>query len=452
MGRPESLHPRASTRTTLGRAGQLRAWRSALPLRQGAWALGDQILSSATNFLMSLIVARLLAPSAFGSFALATAAWITLLGISRAALVQPFVVEASRVDLPAWRKAVKVSGGAVLIGGIVGGVAIAGAGLIIGAGDPTGRAFVILGVLAPFLVVQDFWRFAAFSRSRARTAVANDGVWAIVQVLCIALIVRDHRTPGAAMAAWGAGAFAGAWFGILQFRLAPTITRATFDWIRRIGRTGGWFGLSNGLYSGGTQLVAVVVAADAGSAALGGLRGVQTLLGPAQLIAQSGDAVALPVASRQLDANGFRGLKRFTLSYGVLLSALLGTYGIVLVAGGGRLLRLVLGNAFVQYDSLVLPLALGLVATCWSFSSSVGLRAALAGRQLAQGEAIGALAKIVAVAALVETNGVVGAAWGVFIGSAIHACAMGWLYLRASKSRETGTLNTATLSEDTAPL
>src|SRR3954467_3702003 len=64
--------------------------------RQGAWALVDQILSSATNFAMAIIVARLLPPKGYGSFALAIAAWLTLLGLVRAALVHPYVVAAAR--------------------------------------------------------------------------------------------------------------------------------------------------------------------------------------------------------------------------------------------------------------------------------------------------------------------------------------------------------------------
>jgi O-antigen/teichoic acid export membrane protein len=405
-----------------------------LPLRQGAWALADQVLSSATNFALSLFVARWLAPKAFGSFALAIAAWITLLGLCRAALVQPYVVEASRERLPEWRASTRSAGGAVLVAGICGGAVIALVGVILGPGTPTGQAFVILGGLAPFLVVQDFWRFAAFSRNRARAAVANDGLWAIVQAAFLLLIVRHHATTATAMVAWGAGAVAGAFLGTLQFRLLPSLSRATLRWARRISRWGGWFGLSNGLYAGGNQAVAVIVAAGSGPAALGGLRGVQTLLGPAQLVAQSGDAVALPAGSRHYAADGNRGLTGFAVRYGVLLTVLLGGFGAVLVIGRSSILRFVLGPKFVPYGSLVLPLALGLVATSWSLSSSVALRSALKGRQLAQGEALGAVSRIVLVAVLLHFDGVVGAAWGVVLGSLVHASGMWWLYLRASRT------------------
>ena len=405
--------------------------------RQGGWALADQILSSATNFVTSLVVARLLAPAAFGSFALATAAWITVVGLSRAVFVQPYVVEASRDDEGAdWAQVTRHASGTVLVCGAVGGVVLAVVGVVLGARTPTGSAFLILSILTPFLLLQDFWRFAAFSRRAARTAAANDALWAVVQVGCLALILPGHRTPGVAMGCWGAGAAAGAAFGMFQFRLVPSFSRAAYGWARRIVKVGRWFGLANGFYAAGTQLVAIIVAAGAGSAGLGGLRGVQTLLGPGQLVAQSADAVSLPAASRRYRAGGNEALTAFAVRYGIILTAVLGGYGLILTAGGSSLLRLTLGPSFAKYDTLILPLSLGMVATAWSLSGGVALRSTLAGRQLAQGEALGACAKIGLVALLVALYGVQGAAWGVFVGSAMHAAALWWMYRRTVQRPE----------------
>src|SRR3954452_4728053 len=122
----------------------MTAARARLPLRQGAWALVDQALSSATNFAMSLFIARLLAPEAFGSFALALAAWITLLGLNRAALVQPFVVEASRQDTPAWRSTARSAGGVVQVACICVVAVFALFVLVLVPSEPKGQAFVIL--------------------------------------------------------------------------------------------------------------------------------------------------------------------------------------------------------------------------------------------------------------------------------------------------------------------
>jgi len=180
--------------------------------------------------------------------------------------------------------------------------------------------------------------------------------------------------------------------------------------------------------------VAVIVAAMSGSADLGGLRAVQTLLGPAQLLAQSGDAVALPAASRRHAQKGRTAGVAFSMRYGALLMAALGAYGLLLVMFRGQILHTVLGPRFDGYARLVIPLSLGLVATAWSFGAATGLRARRDGRAMARGEAIGAALRIACVGVLVATSGVVGAAWGVAISSLLYAGAMWGVFLRGGRN------------------
>src|SRR3954452_7095254 len=321
--------------------GDKGAPRLLAPLfRQGAWAFVDQVLSSATNFAMAIVVARMVAPKGFGAFALATATWLTLLGLVRAMVVQPYVVEAAVQDRPAWRATTSRAGGAIVVVGVLGGLVIATIGVVAGPSNETRSCFVVLGITAPFLVLQDFWRFAAFSRNRARSAVVNDAVWAVTQGLVLALFaVSSDVTPATAIAAWGAGAGAGAVVGVAQFGVVPAFGRATLAWTRHIAQWSGWFGLANLFYMGSNAIVAVFVAVWAGPAALGGLRAIQTLLGPGQLVAMSSESVALPAGSRTYAANGSRGLTRFMEFYGAALSIALGCYGLILFVGRTALLR-----------------------------------------------------------------------------------------------------------------
>jgi O-antigen/teichoic acid export membrane protein len=161
---------------------------------------------------------------------------------------------------------------------------------------------------------------------------------------------------------------------------------------------------------------------------------MQSLLGPAQLVAQSGDAVALPAASRRHAENGAAALARFAVKYGIALSIVLTGYGLILLLGRGAVVGAVLGHAFRPYENLVLPLTIGLIATSWSLSGSVALRSMLAGNRLARGEALGALMKVAAVAILLSTSGVLGAACGVAVGSFCAATVMWFLVRRATRS------------------
>lgn len=420
-------------------------------LRQGAWALVDQILSSATNFAMAIIVARLLEPEGYGQFALATATWLTLLGLVRAMVVQPYVVEAAVQDRPTWRRTTRQASGVIVVFGLVSGLVIAAVGVALGASGGVGRAFVMLGVIAPFLVLQDFWRFAAFSKNRARTAVVNDALWAVVQGGCLLVLLDSSRvTPAAAIAAWGAGAGAGALLGMAQFNLIPSFRRPTLEWARHIARWSGWFGAASLLYMGSNQLVAIMVATWAGPAALGGLRAVQTLLGPGQLVAMSSESVALPAGSRTYAARGRNGLTRFMAGYGALLTAVLASYGALLFIGRDEVLRRVLGSEFVAYADLVLPLALGLIATAWSFSGALGLRSMLSGRRLAQGEGIAACTQVAIIGVLLHFYGVEGAAWGVLFASLLHSAAM-WLMYRRTAVRRRRPASTPAAPVEPAP-
>src|SRR5205085_9845914 len=135
----------------------------------------------------------------------------------------------------------------------------------------------------------------------------------------------------------------------LQFGLRPWFGSAMVAWVRRASRSGRWFGLANLCYMGSNQAVTILVAAAAGPAALGGLRAVQTLLGPAQLVAMSGESVALPTGSREYANGGQRRLTVFAFGYGTVLAGLLGMFGTALYLGRSAILRLLLGPKFVPF-------------------------------------------------------------------------------------------------------
>src|SRR4051794_15446990 len=89
QARPGSAARAGRLHSSVGRA------RDALPIRRGGWALADQALSSGTNFALAIMLARLLAPKAYGSYVLAAGSWLMLLGLVRAVIVQPYTVETS---------------------------------------------------------------------------------------------------------------------------------------------------------------------------------------------------------------------------------------------------------------------------------------------------------------------------------------------------------------------
>ena len=211
----------------------------------GAWALCDQVLSSGTNFAVGIIIARSLGPAGLGSFALAFGGWLVMSSFLRAFITQPYMVTASGAGEREWREDTASAAGAQLMLGIAAGIGLLIAGIVVGPTGPTGSALVAVGVFAAPLAIQDFWRFAAFSRRMPRKAAANDGVWALVQAAALgALIATDTLTAATAMSAWGLGGLAGALVGMAQFRLWPRPGRDMRSWIRHHAAFGGWIALA----------------------------------------------------------------------------------------------------------------------------------------------------------------------------------------------------------------
>src|SRR4051794_19590335 len=71
--------------------------------REGAWSIVDQVLSSGTNFVPSLLLARVLGPDNFGAFSIAFLAWFGGLSILKSSLMQPYTLSAASADRTEWR-------------------------------------------------------------------------------------------------------------------------------------------------------------------------------------------------------------------------------------------------------------------------------------------------------------------------------------------------------------
>ena len=380
----------------------------------GAWALGDQLLSSGTNFLVGIVIARTLGPAGLGSFALAFGGWLVMSSFLRAFITQPYMVAASGSVGTEWGDDTASAAGAQLVLGCASGVSLLVAGLIVGPTEPTGSALVVVGVFAAPLALQDFWRFAAFSRRLPRKAVMNDGVWAIVQAAALGtLIATDRLTAATAMSAWGIGALAGALVGIAQFRIRPITGPIMRRWVRRHAALGGWMALTSAIYSIGSYAVLIMLG-SLGRKAIGGWRSTMALFAPAQLLATSAESIMLPTAVPLVKDGKRHRLKVICILYSVGLAGCFAVVGVGLLLLGPIVFRLVFGPEFSQFAQLVPPVLVQTVAAGLSSGASVGIRALSQGRLMAAMQAVNSTTKVVLVAAVLS-SGLTASLWAVAI-------------------------------------
>jgi len=415
------------------RPGELR--------NQGTWAIVDQIFSSGTNFIPSLVLARLLGPQSYGTFSLAFLAWFLALSVIRSALMQPYTLAASPLEQPEWRELTSRASGIVLAAGLATTVVFALVGLIVGISSELGRCLGAIALLAPGLALQEFWRAASFASRRARTAAANDFYWAVGQTLAFIVVLLTTRiTAAESLIAWGAGAWFAAALGLRQLSVTPCIDRDSLSLARQWLRVGMWFTGAIVSFSAGLLGVAAIVTVEAGNHGLGLFRMVQgNLFGPVQLVLIAVQGVFLPHMVRAIRSDHTRGLGA-ALRFSMGIAATVAVYGIVLKLVAPVLLTHVFGRGFAPAVALVLPMLIAFTIDAAGEGAAVLLRADARGRSLLISQLASAITRMLAVVFLVRTYGVVGAAWGFGLGSAVSTALLWILATRVASGESRGPL------------
>ena len=395
-----------------------------------AWAVADQAMSAAANFAVAIIVARGVGAEEFGDFTVATAVWFALLPLIRAFVTQPYVIESAPLEGRAWRRITGRAAGAVVVAGGVCGSLIAALGLVLGA--TLGETFAVLGACAPFLALQDFWRHAAFARSKAHQAALNSATWAAIQLAAIVMLwIAGVLTPVTAIASLGLGGAAGAAIGLFQSGTVPALSRGTLRFGRSVMPLGMWFTAAQLITALASQAAVFLVAGLAGRASVGGLRAAMNLFGPLQLLARATESFGLPSASRVL-REGCTKLRLLTAEYSCLLALGGGILALPAVTHGEWLLATVFGSEFEAYASLTVPLSMWTIGAMLGAGAMIGLRACRAGKQLLAAQSAFAVVQIITVLVLLEAAGLVGAAWGIAGATAVHTVLVWILFWNVS--------------------
>ena len=179
-------------------------------------------MSTLTNFVLSIYVARTLGAAQFGAFSLAYVTYGFAINASRGLSIEPLLVRFSGTDLRTWRRATAGSTGTALLVGLAAGAFALGAGALVG--GTTGLAFLALGLTLPGLLLQDSWRYAFFALGRGHHAFINDTVWAAILIPSLVILkMSGHANVFWFVLAWGAAAAVGAAIAPLQARVVPNL-------------------------------------------------------------------------------------------------------------------------------------------------------------------------------------------------------------------------------------
>jgi hypothetical protein len=221
------------------------------------------VLSSGTQLLLIVLVARQADPSTLGAVSIALLAHGFLLGVARAAIGE-IVLLRCRADPSATRHEacrglfLALPAGAAVALGLVGAAAVIG-------GD-VGHFLLLMALAAPLVYAQDVLRYVAYGAGRVEQAVLVDGVWFVVQVAVSAvLLATGQATPSRLILAWVLGAGMGALALLLPWRLWPRPVAVNRWWREERARAGGFladFLVSNGMWQGSFLLLGTLMPLD----------------------------------------------------------------------------------------------------------------------------------------------------------------------------------------------
>lgn len=348
-------------------------------LRFGA-AIADQIVSSASNFLVGVVIGRFAGVDQLGTYAIAFFFWLIIIGLNRSVLTEPLVIFSD--DLESSDRLEAASRSQLLLA-----LYLAGCTMLVSAGayalgSDVWKTLLVLAVALPVLLAQDFWRAVGFGVHRPVLALVNDIVFIVVQfALTIAFIVAGYTTAPWFVVAWAIGAMAGALVGFAQFHVRPLVVPAS-DEIRRLWHQSRWLVGDFVTMIGARELQQLFVALILPRADVGGLRAAESLMGPSVVIKLSGGNIGLPTMTRNYRQHGYSGLMASAHRFTVWVSGAQWLYCLVMVIVGPQLMVVLYGDEFSDYGWLIYVLSLQYAISATHFGQSIAVKVAEMARQM----------------------------------------------------------------------
>lgn len=322
-----------------------------------SWALADQAIVSATNFLTNLMLARFMGLREFGVFVLAWMSVLFVNSLQNALIVAPMMSispQQEEKDRPSYfgavvfQELILVSLCFVIVYSVL---KVCGSFVWL---SEVKQLALPLAVSAFAYQMQDFLRRYFFATRQCRRAFADDALSYLTQ-LPILLFLHRAGYLNSATALW---AMAGtSLVGLLPAFLWMERLEFSWEWIGAISRkhwkTSRWLSASALLQWTSSNLFVIAAPVYYGAAAAGVLKASQNIMGVSHVWFQGLDNVVPAESARRLRQSGVRPMLGYTRSILVRWGGLTLLFAIVIASAPGFWLRLVYGPQMVQYGYIL---------------------------------------------------------------------------------------------------
>jgi O-antigen/teichoic acid export membrane protein len=387
-------------------------------IRSFAWVGVDQLLSSLSNVVVAIAIARAAGTAGLGRYSVAFACYLLVLGFHRQLVTEPLLslrwhptAENTVHDAPAL-------GASVLY-------LLAASLMVLVIGLATQRLeLIVLAPLLPGVCVQDFDRYLAFRRQRQRLAAGLDALWVALSAFSCYWILRSG-SPAVAVVGWGLAGGIAAVYGAIRLHVAPARPSVSVRWWRsEARRLGGFLTLAAIAYTAGSQGMLLAIAATIGEEGLGQLREAQILLGPAALSVAAFGFFVLPRLIRREEQITSRTSARLSLAAAVLAGGAAATSVVV----APPVSRLVFGHATAVSITLLVPLSLQLTFEAAAAGFVLPLQATQHGAAIAVARIVSVAVGVPCIILATVTGGIVLGGWALAAQAGVYLLAAwaGW--------------------------
>ena len=404
-------------------------------LAQFSWALPDQMLISATNFITIILLARILSQSALGTFWLVYSVLLFLNSVQCGIFTQPHnILGATRQGEEYRRYTTSTGFGQVLFAGLAAGLAVL-AWLIAYAMQFEWASLLL--ALAPAIVawqIQEYTRRVLYTEGRIAGAFATDLLTYGGQIAIIILLWKRQELTGAsALGAVAAAAAVGGLLGLWLIRnsLCRHIDRAVLvenwhfgKWVVGGDIVGNWLS---------AQLLIYIAAGMLGAAAAGIIRAVQTVFGPARILSEMLYNI-LPIRfSRAFSSRGRDALHSQLVMAHLVAVPMLGAFCLLVAIFAEPILQLLYGDKYAGNGSVLALYGLSAFLSYLTVLIASGLRARRMTRDVFRGQFLASIISVPAGWLLIWLFGVHGAPLGMLVTFSIMAASFWFFYLRRTE-------------------
>lgn len=336
---------------------------------RGYWGTLDQAVSSATNIIPALLLARALEVREFSAFAAVSATAALAAGLARALVGDPLLVRAATFRAGDRRLVRSAQWSAAALGLVVAAACAVASRMV--AGDLLRDALLAYAIVVTGILMQDVSRYVMFASFRHRAACMNDLVWlALVLGGFLAWTAggRDLSVT-VGIVIWGIAGGVAAGVAVAQLGGITWVPPQRF--LAAVGPLGAHFVVQFLAVAGVAQLALYLLGVVADLEAIGAVRATQLLFGPMNIVFLGAYVTLLPKGL----GHDLTACRSAMVRASALLSGGAAVCTLVLVALPTVVGEALLGDTWGGVRPLIVPYGLYLMTVTVATGAWVGLAA-----------------------------------------------------------------------------